>query len=289
MPSSYPQGIASFFPTVLSSVAVVANFWMFWDRPAFLCLQVEVGSGGSTSLVHQCSELMITDSSFWDEEDDDMQFAPAQAAAVMAVIAAVAGGVATVQLASASCFALPPIKLLFIAIAEMVCAVFTLGSIFVAAGVDPCKDQPSGNCERNRLAGMRLEEGSVAAIFACFFYGWAALTVLRYRGDVNRAMAAQRGTFPAPTAPPTRNSSSPEKHVVVPMIHHQSNNYNNNHNNHMNDDDDDDMNDYNDYDGDSVGDEDEYSDIYTAEVEMPAARMVATAESSEPSGIYGQA
>jgi len=43
---SYPQRIKSFFPTLLSFVAVIANFWMFWDHPTFLCLHYELVSGG---------------------------------------------------------------------------------------------------------------------------------------------------------------------------------------------------------------------------------------------------
>jgi len=75
--SSYPQGIVSFFPTLLSLVAVIANFWMFW-APDFICLQWEISSGGT--LGFDCHPLRITSTTFWDQRDDDMQHAPLQAA-----------------------------------------------------------------------------------------------------------------------------------------------------------------------------------------------------------------
>ena len=183
-------------------------------------------SGGSYrrqlgDLYHGCLPLTITHPDFWDEEDDDMQFAPLQAAAVLAIISAVAGGIALVQLISASCFELQPCKLLFIAIVQIVCAVFTFVSIFVAAGVDLCKDVD--NCERHRVAGMRLAEGSVAAIFAAFFYGWAALTVFGYRMMVVRN-ANTMDAEPDETqelVPTTTTTSQQVKTVTSPPVYQE--------------------------------------------------------------------
>jgi len=230
---------------------------MFLGHPTFLCLQYELSYGNT--LDHICASLKITDPSFWDEEDDDMQFAPAQAAAVIAVMAAVAGGVATVHLVSASCFELPPQKLLFISIVEMVCAVFTFISIFVASGVDPCKKM-SNACERHKLAGIRLEEGSVAAIFAAFFYGWAAITVIHYRHEVVRDA---QGT---PTSTP---AGIMHQRVAVqenaPMIHKSNNNNGQR----------------------SIGENDSDTDVEMA-AEMAAYQMPGMKKDTpEPSGIYG--
>ena len=95
------------------------------------------------------------------------------------------------------------------------CAFFTFASIFVATGVDPCKDL--SNCERYQTTGLRLAEGSVAAVFAAFFYGWAAFTVLSYRISVVRANASRNVQQYVETQQLIPGSSA-EKHVIPAVL-----------------------------------------------------------------------
>jgi len=172
---------------------VISNYWPFsrdqnGDRPGFICLQVHIGDGSVNEdgsfgrLEHSCGALTINNEAFWENGgEDEPSYAPLQVAAFLVAFSTVAGAITFVHLLSASCFALTPCKLVFLMTAQIVCAFFSLSSIFVASG-DPCHNLSS--CKRYPGIGIRLDEGAVAVVFSVFFYGWAAITVCNYRREV---------------------------------------------------------------------------------------------------------
>lgn len=198
--SSYPQGHLSFLPQVLAVAALIASFSAFAighaDRYTidswfyFLCIQFKIrGSSYSSSYTYhdECYALELTSPYFWEEDEEDYNWAwPIQLAAVIAIFIFIAGSLATMVLLSATCFELPPKTLTRLAIVYLFCAPWSLFTL-IAGAVDVCKkvNREFADMECERVgAGTRLQAGGTMMIFAAFFYVLAAISVFSYRNAI---------------------------------------------------------------------------------------------------------
>lgn len=209
---SYPQGQASFLPTILALAGLICSFLMFppffrdtQETRNFMCFQTEDPRFESDTN-SGCLELRLVDIEYWDDSDDGFRFAPVQVSAVTGILATIGGFVAFFLLLSASCFRLSPAKILTIMIVKLISAFLSLSTILVFIAFNPCKGDE--NCERSNTTGVRLEKGAVAAIFAMFFYIATAIFVHLYRADVVR----QNSRAAHSAAPPPRKRDTHKEH-----------------------------------------------------------------------------
>jgi len=222
---TYPQGFLSFFPQVVSLLGLfcsLAALPIFGYSDSFGCVEYRVGS--ETSNRNTCFALRLTSSSYWDVENEQRNWAaPVQAAAVFGIFAAVAGFLSFVTLLMATCFALPPRKLLIVGIALILSAVFSMFTL-VSGATDVCKANGLLNdCLKQKF---RAREGAAFETFGFIFYIAASTMTFLYRQSVlsertshskeeTTAFAVSHST----SVPPPR-TSNPE--TAMPMSQAQA-------------------------------------------------------------------
>jgi hypothetical protein len=191
--------------------------------PNFVCLLYKTrptsSSGGDTgstsdwSYGHECFPLTFHDQAYWKIDDEDKKWAwPIRLACLIAIFTAIAGGLATVLLWSATCFSLPPRTIQKIAGVFSTCAPLSLLTL-IAGAASLCRrdypsDDPNLECERNG-SGVRLEYGGTTMIFVSFFYMAAGLATLVYHSAVMEEEEDDDTTDP---------EASSDKHETVPLM-----------------------------------------------------------------------
>ena len=253
------KNFKSFLPQVLSTAAFLTTFSALssfkpkednWIRhaPEFLCLQIKTRSSGRLlgdlyddsssfsyattgsgwSFHHQCVALSLNSESYWDDEEDDQWAWAIRLAALIAIFIVCLGGLATIMLWSATCFAIPAKTLSRTATALFVCAPLSLLTLIAGATslcnrIYPSEDNPSIECKR-RGTGVHLAEGGTLMIFGAFFYVFAAMAVRAYEAEVSQEQEHDDGSLTTDSGkeervPLVEKETHPRKTHPPPVIH----------------------------------------------------------------------
>jgi hypothetical protein len=184
-------------PQLLTLMAAAASLlpwpWLGYSI-SFLCIEVEVTIGNTSSNNYECFGLYLNTPEYWSSPESG-DFGAAQAAAVFAIFSTALGFVTFSLLVTATCFELEARRILTIVIMQGVaafCSILTL----IAGAVDICGG--TTNCSQK----MRVETGAGFEIFAFLIYLAAlAVTLLWYlqvRRESNKPKEETRSLVESP-------------------------------------------------------------------------------------------
>eukprot|EP00567_Pseudictyota_dubia_P000636 CAMPEP_0197468146 /NCGR_PEP_ID=MMETSP1175-20131217/65931_1 /TAXON_ID=1003142 /ORGANISM="Triceratium dubium, Strain CCMP147" /LENGTH=313 /DNA_ID=CAMNT_0043004241 /DNA_START=115 /DNA_END=1056 /DNA_ORIENTATION=- len=204
---SYPQGIASVIPQLLALMALfssLAAFPIFGYSTYFGCFEYTISSGtqgsssSSTSVPtgNECYGLYLNSEPYWNVAADESNgwAAALQTAAVFGIFAAIAGFLSLGILFAATCFELPPRRILGAGVALVTSAILSLLTL-VGGATDICKriypptPTTTTTCSNQ---GFRVETGAAFEIFAALLYIAATATTFLFR----RAVVQESATHP---------------------------------------------------------------------------------------------